>query len=122
MRRRSSPSVKITYFDKEGVRRALAEYVAELPKRRPEVRRVILFGSMASGIPVPGSDVDLLLVLSTSDKPFLQRMGDYMPERFPVGVDVFAYTEGELEKMLAEGNWFVRRALREGEVLFEKAA
>ena len=120
MRKPSSPSVKITYFDKVGVRQALADYVTKLIAPRPEVRRVILFGSVARGDAVPGSDVDLLLVLSSADKPFLERMLEYLPDRFPVGVDVFAYTEEEIQSMLSEGNWFIRRALSEGEVLFDR--
>lgn len=115
----SSPSVKITYFDKAKVGDALKRYVASIRLNRPEVKRIVLFGSMARGDTVPGSDVDLLIILAYSDKPFLGRMTDFVPDRFPVGIDVFAYTEQEIEKMSAEGNSLVRRALAEGKVLFD---
>ena len=121
MRKPSSPSVKITYFDKERVRRALDSYVAALVVEHPEIERVVLFGSMARGGTVPGSDVDLLLVISGSDRPFLDRVPLYMPDRFPVGIDVFPYTETEIRSMLDEGNFFVRRALGEGVTLFERS-
>lgn len=118
----SSRSVKITYFPKKAVQDALRDYVPALVKRRPEINRVILFGSVARGDAVPGKDVDLLLVLTHSDKHFLKRMPDYLPQRFPVGVEVFAYTHAEFDKMLSEGNWFLRRALAEGELLFDPGA
>jgi predicted nucleotidyltransferase len=121
MRKLSSPSVKITYFDKERVRQALDSYVAALVAGHPEIERVVLFGSMARGGTVPGSDVDLMLVLSTSDEPFLDRVPVYTPDRFPVGIDVFPYTQTEIRSMLEEGNFFVRRALEEGVTLFERS-
>jgi predicted nucleotidyltransferase len=113
--------VKITYFDKEAVSEALSEFLKELEKRSPEIKRIILFGSFARGECVPGSDIDLLIVLRESNIPFLERIPKYMPSHFPVGVDVFPYTEGELREMLNSGNFFVKRALEEGiEVLHDK--
>src|SRR3990172_1243654 len=120
MRTQSFGSVKITYFDRAGVRRAAEEFAARLAAEHPEVLRVVLFGSVARGDAVPGSDADFLVIVSHSDREFLERMADYRPDSFPVGVDVFPYTEDELQKMLDEGNFFLRRALREGVTLFER--
>ncbi len=122
MQKRSSRSVKVTYFHKEAVWQALRSYVTDLVQARPEVRRVIVFGSLARDEAVPGSDVDLLLVLASADRPFLERPLAYKPYRFPVGVEVFAYTGEELEQMLREGNFFLRRALAEGITLFQAEA
>lgn len=114
MARRSSPSVKVTYFDKELVWRSLRRFVSGLAEAHPEVRRVVLFGSLARGDAVPGSDVDLLLVLAASDEAFLDRIPRYTPSPFPVAVEVFPYTERELEALLEQGNRFIERALSEG--------
>ena len=124
MPQRSSPSVKVTYFNSDRVWRALRRFVAALVRQRPEIRRVVLFGSLARGDAVPGSDVDLMLVLSTADRRFLDRIPLYTPDRFPVGIEVFPYTGDEIEAMLRDGNPFIRRALEEGITLFdsEKAA
>ena len=70
--------------------------------RRPEVRSIIWFGSRVHGIPAPGSDVDLCLVLTDSDKPFRERVADYLPFGFPVGLDLFPYTLAELERLRRE--------------------
>jgi len=114
-------SVKVTYFEKEKVWKALRELAGDLEERHPEIVRAIVFGSLVHDRAVPGSDVDLLLVLDRSELPFLDRPAKYRPERFPVGLDIFAYTSDEMEQMLAEGNFFLRRALAEGKALFERA-
>ena len=115
----SFPSVKITYFDKQAVWEALRKYLEQVEREYPEVGKVILFGSLARGEGVPGSDIDLLIILRESTStPILERIPKYMPLCFPVGVDVFAYTEQELEEMKRQGNPFVRKVLEEGIEVF----
>lgn len=113
MHRASSPSVRIISVGLDAPEKALEEYVQAI-RRRPEVLQVVLFGSLATGRYAPGSDVDLLLVLAASPKPFHERIPDYLPERFPVGVDVFPYTAEEIDR-----NPFPQQALREGRVLWQ---
>jgi len=117
MQRELSPSVKISYFDKEAVWNSLRRFTGQLKKKHPEIERIILFGSLVRDDCVPGSDVDLLIVLSKSDKPFLERITEYMPSKFPVGVDVFPYTRQELKTMIEEGNFFIKAALEQGRSL-----
>jgi predicted nucleotidyltransferase len=114
----SSASVKITYLDREEVRKSLKQAVAALARRRPEVERVILFGSLATDRAVPGSDADLLMMLTHSDRTFLDRIPRYIPEGCRIGVDVFPYTQAEIAAMQAAGNAFLRRALAEGVELY----
>jgi predicted nucleotidyltransferase len=116
----SLSTVNVTYFDREGVRRAVAEYVHVLAARHAELEEVVLFGSLASGTPVPGSDVDLLLILGSADRPFRERIPLFLPGRFPVGVDVFPYTRSEIERMRREGNPLVLRMLRDGLTIFRR--
>lgn len=85
--------------------------------RRPEIEQVILFGSLARGEAVPGSDADLLVILSSSEQPFLERIPRYLPDGLPVGVDVFPYTRQELTHMLADGNHLITQAVEEGILL-----
>ena len=91
-----------------------------LARERPEVERVLLFGSLVSGGAVPGSDADLLVVLNDSNRRFLDRIPLYVPAGCPVDVDVFPYTHAELERMQAEGNHFIRRALAEGVEIYAR--
>lgn len=86
----------------------------DLIRRYPEIDQAILFGSLARNDAVPGSDVDLLLVLRESTLPFLERSARYRPADVGVGVDVFVYTRSELDAMLEAENSFIVRALHEG--------
>lgn len=115
-------SVRVTYFDSEAVRAAVESYARALGARDPGVEEVILFGSVVSGTPTPGSDADLLIVLRASDRPFLDRIPAYLPTDLPVGADVFPYTREELRAMEAEGNGLIRRARRDGLTVFRRSA
>jgi predicted nucleotidyltransferase len=97
------------------------EHVRTLAARHPELEEVILFGSLVRGTPVPGSDVDLLLILTNSDRAFLDRIPTFLPGRFPAGVDVFPYTRAEIDRMRAEGNRLILEALRDGITVFRRS-
>ena len=90
-------SVVIKSVDRDVIRQAVEAYAAQLRQRHPEIERIIWFGSWVTGLPAPGSDVDLCLILSSSDKPARDRISDYLPLGFPVGIDLFAYTLAEFE-------------------------
>lgn len=105
--RRSSSSVVIKSADRETISRAVEDYAAQLRREHPGVERVIWFGSWVNGLPSPGSDVDLCLILSSADKPVRERAPDYLPLGFPVGIDLFAYTPDEFERLRRESpTWY----------------
>jgi predicted nucleotidyltransferase len=100
--------------------------LGELRRRiAPHVRRarkVIAFGSVARGEADAGSDLDLIVVADTI-RPFFERFKDFagLYEVWP-RLDLLVYTPQELERMVAEDNPLVRRALHEGVVLHEATA
>ncbi len=114
MDKESWTSVRVISLDVPAIQQALEKYVADL-SCRPEVVTVVLFGSMATNRYAPGSDVDLLVVISGSDKSFRNRIQDYLPKKFPVGLDVFPYTEDEVLRLSLP-----QEALRTGRVLFQR--
>lgn len=83
----------------------------------PNVEEVIVFGSFADDTYAPGSDLDLFLVLREATDSPRDRIGRYRPERFPVPVDVFAFTRAEMEeragspllKAIEQSSWRYRR-------------
>jgi predicted nucleotidyltransferase len=80
---------------------------------RPDVERVILFGSAARGEISPRSDVDLIIVQRT-DRRFLDRLDEMYRLLLPaVGCDILVYTPEEFERLRTERP-FVRRAVAEG--------
>ena len=92
-------SVVIKSTDRESISQAVRSYAAQLRREHTEIERIIWFGSWVTGLPSPGSDVDLCLILSKSDNPPRDRISDYLPLGFPVGVDLFAYTHEEYERL-----------------------
>ena len=114
---KSSASVKVFWLDRPRLMERLRNAARTLSERHPEIERIVLFGSLARGDAVPGSDADLLIVVSHSAETFLERTVRYRPTGVDVGVDVVAYTREELAALLKAGNSFVRQALREGVVL-----
>ncbi|MGH2352060.1 MAG: nucleotidyltransferase domain-containing protein [Chloroflexota bacterium] len=103
------------------MRERLAEAVRAIADRRPEVEEVVLFGSLARGDATPGSDADLLVVLSSSDVSFLHRIPRYLPADCGIGVDVFPYTRDELASRLATSPRWARE-VAEGIVLYQREA
>jgi len=93
---------------------SLKAVARQMRASHPEIEQVLLFGSLARGEATPGSDADLLIILSSSAQRFLERIPRYLPVGLPVGVDVFPYTREEINRMLAEGNFFIRQAIKEG--------
>ena len=122
MRERSTGSVTVIYLDRDEVIAKTRAAVFALALEHAEIERVVLFGSMARGDAVPGSDVDLLMVLSESRFPFLDRSVEYRPSGIPVGVDVSAYTEDEIEKMTRDGHMLLEQALSEGMTVYDRRA
>lgn len=98
----------------------LARYLEVLP-RLQDVKKVILFGSLATGRVGPASDIDLLIVQQTTTR-FLDRPDHFIQELdIRVATDLFIYTPQELEQMVRESS-FVRQAIREGRVVYEARA
>ena len=60
---------------------SLRKSIKELRERYPEIEQVILFGSFARGEAVPGSDIDLLIILKDSKLTFLERIVRYIPSK-----------------------------------------
>ncbi|MEW6753354.1 MAG: nucleotidyltransferase domain-containing protein [Candidatus Latescibacterota bacterium] len=93
--------------------------VADQLGRMPEVRKVVLFGSAASGRRDLHTDLDVLVVMD-SDLDFVQRNAELAGRvRCRVALDLLAYTPAEVEGM--RERLFMREALA-GKVLYEARA
>jgi len=64
-------------------------------RERPEVLRIGYFGSYARGDWGVGSDLDVVIILKSSDLPFIERAAKWNTMEMPVAVDVLVYTETE---------------------------
>ena len=89
-------------------------------KLRPQ--QIILFGSYAYGRPGPASDVDLLVVMETEDRPADRIMAVsrlLSPRPFPV--DIVVRTPTELARDLNRVDSFMREVLAKGLIIYERS-
>lgn len=96
---RSLRSSVITWPDAREVDAAVRAWAQALAASHPEVLRVGYFGSYARGDWGVGSDVDIVVVVTHSDKPPTHRAVQWPVEKLPVPADVFVYTQEEWERI-----------------------
>jgi len=115
MHEKSSHSAGVIFLDKGKICEQLTA-AADRMRKSPNMLDVRLFGSLAEDRFVPGSDADILIVLKRDSRRMIDRIPEFLDffgnEDIPV--DVFPYTEKELEKMQADGNRFIRKAVEKG--------
>ena len=87
--------------------------------RRFHPKRVVLFGSYASGIPTEDSDVDLLVILQNQgrnvEKAF--EISRAIPHPFPM--DLIVIKPHEVTRRLKGGDLVLREMIEKGTVLYE---
>ena len=83
--------------------------------------KVILFGSYGYGSPTNDSDVDLLVILETSDRPadrYLAISRLIRPRPFPL--DILVKTPAEITQALEKGDFFIQEIVMKGQTLYER--
>jgi predicted nucleotidyltransferase len=113
MQEESSNFVKVFFADKDKILLQVKEYSEKLKKNHPEVEKVGLFGSYATDEYGPASDVDLLIILKSCSKRFIDRIPDFLPHEIDVGCDCFPYTIDEINRMKNEGNPWILHVIEE---------
>jgi len=111
----SSNSVRVFWLKADQLIEDLKKIARDVGRKDENVVKIVLFGSLAEGKAVPGSDADILILLKESEKPFLSRIAEWM-EKFSINfpVEVFPYTLGESD------NPIIKEALESGVILFER--
>jgi predicted nucleotidyltransferase len=61
--------------------------------------RIIWFGSWINGYLGPGSDLDICLVVSHTGLLARDRLPNYLPAGYPVGLDLLVYTADEFDQL-----------------------
>jgi len=89
-------SVVIKSVDKVRVRQAMDDLAEKLFSSHGELEEIVVFGSFETGEFMPGSDLDVFLALRDSSKPVRDRVGDFLPQTFPVPLDLFPFTRAEM--------------------------
>lgn len=121
MRGASSNSVRVRRLDVQDALDRLRRIAGEASRACPGIERVILFGSLARGDALPGSDADLLVVVDQDDRRPIDRIPEFLALFSGAGLplDIVPVTRDELESEIRTGNRFLARALSEGIALLE---
>lgn len=109
-------SVRVFWLKQDELIEHIRHVACRVGNADPNVLKIVLFGSLAEGRAVPGSDADILLILRNDPRRFMDRIPEWI-ERLSIGfpVDAFPYTAAET------GIPLVREALRHGMPLFERS-
>lgn len=102
----------------ERFQKEIGNIVEALKSYKP--KKVILFGSFATGDVHAGSDIDLCIIKNTSER-FMDRT--YQVLRLinsSFAVEALVYTEDEFKQMKEEANPLMARIMNEGKVLYEQ--
>jgi predicted nucleotidyltransferase len=103
--------------------RILSEIVEAIKgKYAPE--KIILYGSFAYGVPDANSDIDLLIIKKTRERPLdrrvrIRRIVDIRDSSYPA-FSPLVLTPEEVKRRLEIGDQFVREILARGEVLYAR--
>jgi predicted nucleotidyltransferase len=100
--------------------RALSDIVQRIVSEL-DPEQIILFGSYGYGSPTEDSDVDLLVIMETSDRPadrYLAVSRLIRPRPFPL--DILVKTPDEISQALEKGDFFIREIVSQGQTLYER--
>ena len=87
---------------------------------KPE--KIILFGSYAYGYPTDDSDIDLLIIKNTDERPIDRRVSIRRIVADPtrkIPVESIVLTSQELHDRIEIGDQFIREILTKGRILYE---
>ena len=91
--------------DARTVDRVIRRWANDVGQRRKNVERIGYFGSYARGDWGVGSDLDVIIVVRSSEQPFEHRAAEWDMTEFPVPVDLLVYTEEEWQSLLRQGRF-----------------
>jgi len=103
------------------LKKILSQIVDDIKaKYNPE--KVILYGSFAYGTPDESSDIDLLIIKETSERPLdrmtlIHRLVDIRDSSYPA-LSPIVLTPDEIKQRLEIGDQFIEEILTRGEVLY----
>jgi len=92
--------------DVQTVDRAVRRWAERVGPAQKEALRIGYFGSYARGDWGVGSDLDLAVVVASSERPFERRGEMWDTTELPVSADVLVYTEREWEDLSRRGQFY----------------
>lgn len=98
-----------------------AHFLAKTIAKKYKPEKIVLFGSAARGDYRADSDIDLLII-KQSEKKKAYRVKEVFESLRSVhrtySLDPIVYTPVEIKKRIAIGDYFIKRILKEGKILY----
>ena len=110
MPRASSSFAEVTFVDREKVLAELRRAVLEAKAARPEITRVLLFGSWVQGNWTADSDADLIVVVQREFSGILDR-SPYQIHTRAIQTDSLIYSESEFQQLSQDPSSFLSQNL-----------
>lgn len=95
-------------------------FVADEIARQLRPRKVILFGSYASGTPNEDSDVDFLVVMPHRGAGHAKAAKLKLPLERHFAMDILVRSPAELRRRVAIKDWFIIDILEQGIILYDR--
>ena len=113
IREKSYGSAKVFWINKRLLLQRLGRAAQRIAAERKDVEKIVLFGSQARGTATAYSDADIVMVVTHSEKRFLDRADEFRKyfKGAQVSVDIFVYTRQEADAALKGGNAFLASLL-----------
>lgn len=97
----------------------IERFVNKIAKEyRPE--KVILFGSYGYGTPGKHSDVDMLVIINSKERPIDLAIQIRSTIRASFPVDLLVRTPEQIEKRLSMNDFFIKDIVSKGRILYER--
>ena len=103
---RSLSSSVLRWPNAQTVDEAVRRWAEKVGWNRTDVLRIGYFGSYACGDWGVGSDLDLIIVVESSELPFEKRAAECDATELPVPADVLAYTVEEWQSLEHKGRFY----------------
>lgn len=116
---RSLNSSVLKWPDRQTIDQSVRQWVNTLVSNRPNILRVGYFGSYAKNDWGVGSDLDIIVVVTQSKKPFWQRSLEFDLTNLPIPSEILVYTRDEWEEMRKEGRRFCQTVEQEAVWIYE---
>lgn len=117
---RSLHSSVLKWPDAQSVDRAARRWAKAMLRSRKDVLKIAYFGSYARGNWGVGSDLDLIVIVENSEKPFISRAAEWDVTALPVPADVLVYTQQEWDA-LAKQSRFAQTVRKEAVWVIKKS-
>ena len=98
---RSLSSRVLVWPNRARVEQSFRAWVRDQAGRHPEIERAGYFGSYARGTWGVGSDLDIVLIVGSSDEPWERRAASWDTRSLPLSVDIVVYTSAEWSALLS---------------------